>query len=1083
MVFRSLHQGSANLKRLIFRALQFRTPVIIAISIGGLVIGLSYTGWLQVLEWACFDQFIRLRPVEPPDQRVVVVGINESDIQQLGQWPISDQILASVLQKIKAQHPRVIGLDLYRDLPIEPGSSNLSQVFESTPNLIGIEKVLGRSVSPPPVLESRQQVAIADLIVDQDGKIRRGLLSIDMGTAKTTQQKFSFGLKLALAYLEPEKIAPQQIGTSKRFQLGQVIFSPLNPNSGGYIGADTAGYQVLLNLRKSNCKDASLNCAFILVSLMDVLEDRLAPNLMHDRIVIIGSVAPSLGDRFYTSYSVNDSVQTGVEIHAELTSQIISSALDDRSLIHTFPDGLEWLWIWIGSSSATALGFSFLRGHRRVLLVMLGMGAGIILISYGGILLNWWMPAFAPFLATVISGVISISYVLYQNLKRSYQQLEDYAQTLEQKVKERTQELQLSTEALQARTEELRKSEAKFFKAFEASPAPIAIVSLRTGRYLEINHSFLEATGYEVEAVKHKTAEELGLWVSLEDHLQFFQHIEEDGEVHNFECQYRTAAGEIRTALVSGEVIDLPEEANCLLAIMNDITDRKKMEEDLKQAQQEALAASRIKSDFLAGMSHELRTPLNAILGFTNLMARVPLPQPEHQQYLQIIGHSSEHLMSLINNVLDLSKIEAGKVTLDLTSFNLHSLLETLKNMFKLRAESKSLELILDLDASVPQYVKADERKLSQVLINLLSNAIKFTNQGVVCLRANCRELITEDNTQSNTQSLTTYSLVFEVADTGPGIPPEELDQLFEAFGQTSTGRQAKEGTGLGLPISQNFVQLMGGELRVESTVGEGTMFQFTLEVEAADMAELEKPEPYRVISLKPDQPKHRLLVVDDRVENRILLSKLLSSVGLEVREATNGRQAVEVWQRWKPDLIWLDIHMPVMDGYQAAQEIRRRELAAFQKRQVHTNGELHSHRLVPLIAITATALVEDQPRMFACGFDDVVYKPFKEQLIYEKVAKYLGVEYLYEEPKGKSASRPKTWLMTFDATDLRIMPESWLNQLYQAAIEGDDEQIFQLITQIPSSETHLINTLRAWANEFRFEEIAALINPTIPVQ
>jgi PAS domain S-box-containing protein len=1111
---------SPMFQKLISKIRLVQAPIITAIGVSSIVIGLGYTGWWQLLEWACFDWFLRHRPLESIDERIVVVGIDDSDIQTFG-WPISDQSLAQLLEKIKAQGPRAIGLDIYRDLPIEPGHDALNQIFATTPNLYGIEKALGRTITAPGVLVEKGQVAFSDFDRDDDGKTRRGLLTID----NQAGQKYSLSLQLALTYLEPEGIAPKQVGASKQFRLGQSLFSPLRPNSGSYAGLDARGYQVLLNLRRAespSCDRSSPTCAFPTVSMADVLAGQIAPDLLEDRIVLIGYTALSLYDRLDSSYTINDhTTHTGVEIHAQLASQIISAALEARPLLQPLPEAVEWLWIILCASGSSALGYSFLRGQRRIILSLIVAELGILGVSYGVLLLNsWWLPTFAPLVAATGAALISISYVLSRSLQQSYQKLEEYAQTLEQKVEART-------EQLRSRTEELRRSEEKFSKAFQASPAPITITSLTTGKHLEANQSFLNVTGYSAQEVQGRTAKELDLWVNLEERDRFMVELQTAGRVQNFEFQYRTRLGEIRTALLSAEVIDLYGAENCLLAISSDITERKRIENKLKKAQREAISANRTKSDFLAGMSHELRTPLNAIMGFTNLMARVPLPHPDHQQYLQIIGHSSEHLMSLINDVLDLSKIEAGKVTLDINSFDLYSLLNTVKSMFKLRAESKHLDLMVKIDRSLPRYVQADERKLSQILINLLGNSIKFTDQGVVSLRAKAEKIARLPPESGDSASIAgatppSHRLIFEVSDTGPGIAPEEIDKLFEAFTQTTTGRQSQEGTGLGLPISQKFVELMGGELRVASLVGEGSTFTFDIEAHLAQLKDFHQQKHRRVMGLQPGQPKYRLLVADDRLENRILFCKLLTSVGFEVQEAENGQEAVKRWQQWQPDLIWLDIHMPVMDGYQAAQEIRRQErmlgkqqsvsepvtpepvtpepitpepvMTGLSKpdldlgatiQQILATEKFPAHPPVPLIAITASALVEDQPRMFAAGFNDVVYKPFQEHLIYEKIAKYLQVKYIYETPEVEGGhslplhltnSSQDEGLKGEDLADFKAMPQPWLAQLGQAAIEGDDEQILELIEAIPKTKVSLIQTLKTWTNNFQFESIVALI-------
>jgi two-component system sensor histidine kinase/response regulator len=316
-------------------------------------------------------------------------------------------------------------------------------------------------------------------------------------------------------------------------------------------------------------------------------------------------------------------------------------------------------------------------------------------------------------------------------------------------------------------------------------------------------------------------------------------------------------------------------------------------------------------------MSHELRTPLNAILGFSQLMAHDPGLTTEQQEYLETIGRSGEHLLGLINDVLELSKIDAGGVTLQEESFDLHRLLDGLEEMFRLRAADKRLMLVFDRAPDVPQYVRTDQGKLRQVLMNLLGNAVKFTQEGGITLRVGKGPMGYSPRAGS-------VLLHFEVEDTGPGIAPEELDAVFDAFAQTASGQASKEGTGLGLPISLQFVKLMGGDLTVSSDgmPGQGSLFKFDVQIELVDAADVPTSQPARrVIGLEPDQRAadggpYRLLIAEDREASRMLLTKLLEPLGFEVREAVNGQEALEIWEQWEPHLIWMDMRMPVIDGH-----------------------------------------------------------------------------------------------------------------------------------------------------------------------
>ncbi len=481
-------------------------------------------------------------------------------------------------------------------------------------------------------------------------------------------------------------------------------------------------------------------------------------------------------------------------------------------------------------------------------------------------------------------------------------------------------------------------------------------------------------------------------------------------------------------------------------------------ESALRVAKEAAEAANRAKSTFLANMSHELRTPLNAILGFSQLMAHDSLLTQEQQQNLSIISRSGEHLLALINDVLEMSKIEAGRTTLYQQSFNLYRLLDYLEEMLQLKAKSKGLELTFERTPDVPQYVRTDESKLRQVLLNLLGNAIKFTQAGRVMLRLRG----TEESRLGN-RGVVPYSLLFEVEDTGPGIAPEEIDILFDAFVQTETGRNSQQGTGLGLAISRQFVKMMGGDIRVRSRLGEGTVFEFDVQVGLAEVTQEQTQQPsHRVIGLAPNQPKYRILVVEDTQENRQLLVKLLETFNFEVREAVNGQEAIALWESWHPHLIWMDLRMPVMDGYEATRRIKA------QRKGKDT----------VIIALTASAFEEERTVALSAGCNDFVRKPIQEAAILSKMAEHLGISYVYEQTLQSSSQHHDTFQAVLTPDALAAMPADWVAQLYKAASQVDDELVSNLIAQIPKEKVELANGLTDLMNNYRFDQIIALIQP-----
>jgi len=440
---------------------------------------------------------------------------------------------------------------------------------------------------------------------------------------------------------------------------------------------------------------------------------------------------------------------------------------------------------------------------------------------------------------------------------------------------------------------------------------------------------------------------------------------------------------------------------------------------ELKQAKIVAVRANRAKSTFLANMSHELRTPLNAIIGFAHLLVTSKKTAPEQQSSLDIINRSGEHLLKLINDILSLSKIEAGQITLESNAFDLYSLLDDLERMFQLKAQSKALQLVFERSSDVPQYVRTDESKLRQVLINLLDNAVKFAEVGRVKLTVKLLQSMTK-------KTLPKFFLQFSVKDTGPGISPNEVSSLFKPFVQTETGRKSQTGTVLGLPISRSFVKLMGGDIQVKSKLGKGTVFSFYIKVRSATESEVYGKLPQKQVkALASNQQKYRILVADDEPANRLLLTQILKSAGFVVWFADDGMEAVKLWQKYKPHLIWMDLRMPLLDGFQAAQKIRA----------------LPDGSNTKIIALTANAFAQTQERALSAGFDDFVAKPFREAVIFEKMALHLGVRYIYEEesPRKSEQDEPAQQLTP---ESLSVLPRELIHKLYKAAASGDEQAV-----------------------------------------
>lgn len=480
---------------------------------------------------------------------------------------------------------------------------------------------------------------------------------------------------------------------------------------------------------------------------------------------------------------------------------------------------------------------------------------------------------------------------------------------------------------------------------------------------------------------------------------------------------------------------------------------------ELEETKRAAEAANEAKSQFLANMTHELRTPLNAILGFTQLLSRDQSLNLQQQEQLEIVSKSGEHLLELINDVLTMSKIEAGMIELHPSCFNLYNLIAFLKEMFEFKATSKGLQLNFQISPDTPHYIETDESRLRQILINLLSNAMKFTESGSVTLRV---KLGNRENYSVAPMKNYQLPIIFEVEDTGCGIAPEELDRLFKPFVQGDAGRQSIAGTGLGLTISQCFAQLMGGNIKITSQLGKGTVSSCNIPVKAVTPTNadeyLQKVRKARAIALAPDQPKYRILVVEDKWESRHLIKQMLSPIGFELFEAENGQAGVEVWEKIEPHLIFMDMRMPVMDGYEAIKRIK----------------SCLKGQATAIIALTASVLDEAKAITMAIGCNDFIAKPFQDQVLLEKIAEHLGVRYIYEwnEISVENTAKENNELT---CEHLKVMSAEWQRKLNRAAIMGDDENIFKLIEQIPEENAHLIAILKDLVSDFRFEVLVNL--------
>jgi CheY-like chemotaxis protein len=450
-------------------------------------------------------------------------------------------------------------------------------------------------------------------------------------------------------------------------------------------------------------------------------------------------------------------------------------------------------------------------------------------------------------------------------------------------------------------------------------------------------------------------------------------------------------------------------------------------------------------------MSHELRTPLNVIMGYSQLMQKDALLSAEQQEHLTTITRNGEHLLALINDVLAISKIEAGQLTIEGTTFDLPALFRDLENAFAPNMYAKGLFFeIIGID-DLPRYVTTDEIKLHQVLVNLLGNAVKFTDQGGITIRVAAKD-----------ETAGAMRLAVEVQDTGIGINEDELDKVFVYLEQTASGRAKKIGTGLGLAISRDYVRLMGGDITVTSKVGKGSAFRFEIDIKKGDEADVKvRGSRQRVIGLLPGQKAPRVMVAEDNRDSRTLLVEVLNKAGFEVEEAVNGEDAVEMFNKWRPDFIWMDIRMPVMDGREAARRIK----------------ETDAGQSAVVVALTAHALEEEREQILDAGFDDFVRKPFREQQIFEVMANHLGLQYVYEGALPADETSMDTPVqMPLIAESLSKVPDAMLSDLLHAAQETNPAKAQAIIDRISEQDQPLALELAKLAADFRFDILRDLI-------
>ena len=544
--------------------------------------------------------------------------------------------------------------------------------------------------------------------------------------------------------------------------------------------------------------------------------------------------------------------------------------------------------------------------------------------------------------------------------------------------------------------------------------------------------------------------------------VKAFERCVSTGEPYDFEVPFTNTAGRSMWVHTTGQAERKGDRTVKVLGILMDITGLKQAEHALRKANialqsavskarafaKKADAANRAKSLFISNMSHELRTPLNAVIGFSQLLARDPMLTERQRGDVQVVLRSSQDLLMIINDILEISRIEAGRSETRRVNFSIHELLMDLEGMFRSQCDAKGLRLVMERDDHLQEFLYGDRTKLKQILLNLLSNAVKFTGNGGISLRV-CSDVYQEGDTQKKEM----VRLTVEVEDSGIGISREDLERIFTPFEQVDSPAQMG-GTGLGLAICREYIALLGGNLQVTSEPGRGSCFGFTAVMTKG------KADPgngvtahLEVAGLAPDTGSVRVLVVDDNTDNQVLVKALLVPAGFEVRQALNGIQAIEMFKEFSPHAVLMDMRMPDMDGYEATRRIKR------------TDAGL----AIPIIALTASAFEQGKRKTLEAGADAYLRKPFQHRELFEVLGQCLELQYVYRQDNGRKHA-------ALTAQDVSALSGELRATLRQAVEKGDMMLFSELLEPMAKSRPDLVRQLRKLADLFDYGRLNALL-------